>query len=130
MTRTTAGLTRPAARTTWPRALGGLAGQLLLAWAGVLAVVVAFGLLLTHGLDGLWPLTREDDLNRWFEAARTPTRDDVTFWLGEIGNTATIVVLCAVFAGLMRRRLHRWRESIQVITSAIGQSLVSCAPPC
>jgi undecaprenyl-diphosphatase len=110
--------------TTWPRAVAGLVGQLLLAWAGVLAVMVALGLLITHGMGQVWPFTREDGINRWFEQQRTPAGNDLTFWLSELGNTATIVVLCAVIAGVLRWRLGRWRESIQLVFSAIGQSLV------
>lgn len=124
MSKPQIGVGHPGTTTTWPRAVAGLIGQLLLAWAGVLAVMVAFGLLLTRGLDRVWPLTREDGINRWFEARRTPAGNDVTFWFSELGNTVTIVVLCAVIAAVLRWRLHRWRESIQLVCCAIGQSLV------
>ena len=113
-----------AARVTWPRALGPLVGQLLLAWACVLAVLVLLGLLLTNGLERVWPLTVEDDASRELEDARTATGNDVTFLISEAGNTITIVALCALLAGLLRWQLHRWREAILLVSCCVGQSVV------
>jgi membrane-associated phospholipid phosphatase len=111
-------------RVRWPSALAGLGGQVLLAWAGVLVVLALAGVLITNGLDGVWPLSREDAVNRGFERSRTGAGNDLTFWLSELGNTVTIVGLCAVLAGVLRWRLHRWRESILLVCCATGQSLV------
>lgn len=121
---TTTALVGPAPTTTWPRAVARIAGSALLRWAAVLVLMAGIGLLLTQVLDGVWPLTVEDRVNEWFADRRTGTWNDITTVTSGLGNTSTIVPLCAVAFAVLRLRLGRWREAIFVVLCTVGQSLV------
>ncbi len=110
--------------TGWPRTLGGLAWRVLAVWAAVLAVLVVLGLLVTRVLDGVWPLTAEDAVNRALEAGRTDAGNTASFWMSQLGNTATVVGLCVLSVAALRLWRHRWRESFLVLLVTLGQSVV------
>jgi membrane-associated phospholipid phosphatase len=97
---------------------------LLVGWALVLGVLLSAGLLLTRVLDGRWPLTGEDEVNRALVSARTPIGDDVTWLLSRLGDTWVVIGLAAVVVLVLRVVLHRWRESVFVAACTIGQSAV------
>jgi len=109
---------------TWPRALVRLVGSALARWLFVLVVMVGLGYLVTRVATHMWPLTVEDQVNQGFAAERTRTWNDITTFTSGLGNTGTIVGLCAVAFVVLRLWLHRWREAIFVALSVIGQSLV------
>jgi undecaprenyl-diphosphatase len=108
----------------WARPLGRLAGQLVLRWVVVLAVLVAVGMLVTTVAESVWPFTVEDGVDRALAAGRTPTRNTLTVFMSGLGNTSTIVPLCLLAAVVLRLVLHRWRESLLVGAVTLGQSVV------
>jgi membrane-associated phospholipid phosphatase len=93
-------------------------------WVLIFALMVGLGELVTGPLKDHWPLDVEDGINRNFAAGRTPTGTTWSTWFSALGNTSTIVPLCAVLFVLLRLVLHRWREAIFVATCTVGQSLV------
>ena len=115
---------RPAAPTSRGRRVGAVAVRLVPGWIAIWAVLVGLGLLLTRTLDGVWPLTVEDQVNITLAAGRTPLGNDVSSWMSALGNTSTIVVLCLAAAVALRWWLGRWRESLFVVLCTLGQSLV------
>jgi len=110
-----------------PAEIARLLGRAAALATTLLALMVGLGLLLTRGIEGRWPLTEEDELNESLAAARTPTWDDVTYWLSWLGNTGTIVVAAAVVAVVFRRLFGRWRESAFVVLAVATQAAVFLA---
>lgn len=102
----------------------GVAARMLGCWVLILALLVGIGLLVTGPLRDVWPLSAEDSVNRSLAAHRTPGATTWSLWFSALGNTSTIVPLCAVFVLALRVGLRRWREAVFVATSTIGQSLV------
>jgi membrane-associated phospholipid phosphatase len=113
-----------AQKVTWPRSLTRLVGSVLVRWLVVLVVMAGLGYLLTQVAGDVWPLTVEDEMSEGFADARTETLNDVTMFTSGLGNTWTIVALCALAFGVLRLWLGRWREAIFVALCAIGQSVV------
>jgi membrane-associated phospholipid phosphatase len=114
----------PAVSRGWLPTLGLLAGQLLTAWAVILALMIGVGLALTGPLADVWPLTVEDNVSTALERGRTPLGDTLSQWASALGNTTTIVPLCLVCMLALRWVLHRWREAIMVGCATLGQSVV------
>jgi undecaprenyl-diphosphatase len=90
----------------------------------VLALLVGIGLVVTRVAERVWPLSVEDGVNRAFAAGRTPTGNTLTLFMSGLGNTSTIVPLCLIAAVVLRMLLHRWRESLLVVSVTLGQSIV------
>jgi membrane-associated phospholipid phosphatase len=120
----TASGTPHAQQATWPRALTRLVGSTLVRWLVVLLVVACFGYLLTKVANHVWPLTIEDRVNEGFARNRTENLNEVTAVTSGLGNTWTIVPLCALAFVVLRLWLGRWREAIFVALCVIGQAVV------
>ncbi len=101
-----------------------VAARIVGCWVAILALLVGIGLLVTGPLKDLWPLSAEDGVNRSLAAHRTPAATTWSLWFSALGNTSTIVPLCALAFLALRVGLRRWREAIFVTTCTIGQSLV------
>ena len=103
---------------------GTVAAKILGSWVVIFALITGIGLLVTGPLSDVWPFTREDALNRSLAQGRTPDATEWSFWFSALGNTSTIVPLCALFFVTLRVTLQRWREAVFVVVCTIGQSLV------
>lgn len=101
-----------------------VAAKIIGCWVLILALLVGIGLLVTGPLKDVWPLSAEDGVNRSLAEHRTPSATTWSLWFSSLGNTSTIVPLCAVFFLALRVGLRRWREAIFVATCTVGQSLV------
>jgi membrane-associated phospholipid phosphatase len=101
-----------------------VAAQVVGCWLLIFGLTVGIGALLTGPLKDVWPISAEDGIDRAFAAHRTDSATTWSLWFSGLGNTSTIVPLCAVMFVLLRLVLHRWPEAIYVATCAIGQSLV------
>lgn len=101
-----------------------VAARIVGCWVAILALMVGLGLLVTGPLKDVWPLDAEDGINRSLAAHRNPSATTWSLWFSALGNTSTIVPLCAVFFLALRVGLRRWREAIFVATCTIGQALV------
>jgi undecaprenyl-diphosphatase len=70
-------------------------------------------------------LTRwEDDVNHWFDAARTPTLDTVSHIGSYLAETITCILLLVLLAVALRLWLGRWRESWTLFAALAGELLV------
>ncbi|MFN8076428.1 MAG: phosphatase PAP2 family protein [Kineosporiaceae bacterium] len=114
---------RPPSPPSWPAALRGLFLRLLGVWALTLLAVAGLGLLLTRVLDGTWPLTAEDGVNRWFAERRTPGWTVLSTVGSGFGNTSTVIVVGLLLVVVLHRVLRRWRESLLVAGCVLGQFL-------
>jgi undecaprenyl-diphosphatase len=99
-------------------------GRILPLLALLYAVLVGLGYLLAHPLKGSGLEDAEDNVNESLANGRTPTMNHITFWLSELGNTATIVGLMLLVAIVLRLVLKRWRESVFVVIAVSCQALV------
>jgi membrane-associated phospholipid phosphatase len=93
-------------------------------WALWLAALAGSGLLVTGPLQGVWPLTTEDEITSGLAAARTPAMDDITRWWSIVGNTEVIILSCAVAVVVVRLAVGRWREPLFLVGAVSGQALV------
>ena len=66
----------------------------------------------------------ENDVNRWFEAHRTPTLDTVTHIASSLAETLTCVVVLIVAMGVLRLWLGRWRESVALLLALAGEVVI------
>jgi undecaprenyl-diphosphatase len=97
---------------------GGLLLAAALALVGWIIVVLATPSALTR-----W----EEDANRWFYAARTPTLDTISHVGSYLAETITCIVLLIVVVVALRLWLGRWRESWTVVAALVGELLVFLA---
>lgn len=89
--------------------------------AGVWAVIVGLGLLVTGPLDGL---PAEVEVNEALVDRRTPTLDALTAVWSNIGGTFFIVVACAVTVGLLVWRTRQWWLAVVPAVAVAVQSAV------
>ena len=68
-------------------------------------VVVGLGFLITGPLDNL---PGEKGVNDWFVSIRTPTMNDVTAVICQIGNTPIVVAIAVVVMLLLLWRTRQW----------------------
>lgn len=104
--------------------LGALLGRLVGAFAVLTGLMIGLGLLVTHVLAHVAPLSNEDAINRAFARDRTATGNDLTAAGSQLGNTMTIIGLMLIVAIVFRLVFHRWRESAFVVIAVSGQALV------
>ena len=112
---------------TWPRSLLAILWRLLVGWGLVLAVVATIGLTLGALGRGVGALRAEDGVDRALAAHRTPALNDVTSVVSHLANTGAIIATMLVAAVVLRRVLHRWRDSLFVAAATWGQSMVFLA---
>jgi membrane-associated phospholipid phosphatase len=98
--------------------------RLLLPTAVLIAVLIGLGLLITRGLDQVWPFTVEDAVNRELAGDRTADLNTASLVFSAIGNTPLIIAVTAVVALVLRLTLHRWREPLFLIGAVSIQALV------
>lgn len=94
-------LTRPTIGQAWHD----LWRRALVPGVGLLAVVIALGLLVVGPLGDL---PAEDPVNAWFVGQRTPVLDVLTDAWSLLGSTEVIIGLCAVVIGLAWWRTGQW----------------------
>ena len=101
--------------------LGSLGARLLGAALVLLGVLVGIGQLLTHWLRTS-ALTRWDaSVDRWFVQRRTPDWNAVTKAMTFGAETETVIAIGLVCFVVLRWRLGRWRESLFLAVSLIGE---------
>jgi undecaprenyl-diphosphatase len=102
----------------------GSAGRLVVAgvllWLGLSAI----GIGLWRGLAHSWIVDGDKSVSRWFAAHRTPTLNTLTHYGTLMAETVTAIALTAVLVVVLRVWLGRWRESIAVLVSILGELFV------
>jgi membrane-associated phospholipid phosphatase len=104
------------ARRAGPRLLGGA--------VVVYAFLAATGLLLTRLLGHGKPLGFDADASQWVVRQRTPTLNTLTHFGSWMSETPTAFVLCAVLVLGLRWWLGRWRESLAILVSIMGELFI------
>jgi undecaprenyl-diphosphatase len=97
-----------------------LVGAGILLWLGLSAV----GIGLWRGLGNSWIVDEDKAVSRWFAARRTPTLDTLTHYGTLMAETVTAIALTAILVVVLRVWLGRWRESIAVLVSILGELFV------
>ncbi len=105
-------------------AIGRLAGKVLLCFGVLFALMVGLGLLVTHVLAHVAPLSSEDAVNRTLASDRTPTGNELTGIATSVANTSSIIAIMIVVAIIFRLVFQRWRESLFLVLAVSGQALV------
>ncbi len=100
------------------------AKRLILPIAGLLAVIVALGLLVTEVLADTWPFTAEAALNRQLAGDRTASWNAVSLVFSTLANTQVIIAVTALAAIALRWWLRRWREPLFLAAAVTAQAVV------
>ncbi|MGW9208240.1 diacylglycerol kinase family protein [Embleya sp. NPDC055664] len=87
-------------------------------------VMVGLGLLVTRTLDGVWPFTAEDDLERTLAEHRSGTWNDVTHAFSTLADTGVIIATTLVAMVLIRIVGRSWRGPLFLAGAVAGQALV------
>ncbi len=87
-------------------------------------VMVGLGLLITKSLDGAWPFTGEDDLERAFAENRSGDWDAATDLFSTLADTRVIVATTLLTAVVARIVGHSWRGPLFLAGAVTGQALV------
>jgi membrane-associated phospholipid phosphatase len=96
-----------------PRLLAGaIVVYLLLAGTGLLLTHV-----LSHGAFGRW----DSSVSRWFDGQRTDTLNSLTHYGSGLSDTNTAIAVTAVLFVGLRLAFGRWRESVTVLISIVGE---------
>lgn len=88
------------------------------------AVMTGLGLLLTRVLETSWLVREDRELSAEIAAERSADGKAVTSIFTLLAETPTIVALTAVVAVAFRFAFHRWRESVIVVCSVVGETLI------
>ncbi|WP_411077440.1 diacylglycerol kinase family protein [Streptomyces sp. cmx-10-25] len=105
---------------------GARPGRALLLLPVQAALVAALGLLFTGPLTDHWPLSAEDDVNRFLAAHRAPSATALTDWLSLAADTQSVIglTLLCVLALLLVPRAPRWWEAGFLAVSVAAQSAI------
>ncbi|MFF5637152.1 diacylglycerol kinase family protein [Streptomyces sp. NPDC012825] len=105
---------------------GARPGRALLLLPVQTALVAALGLLVTGPLTDHWPLSAEDDVNRFLAAHRAPSATALTDWLSLAADTQSVIglTLLCVLALLLVPRAPRWWEAGFLAVSVAAQSAI------
>lgn len=87
-------------------------------------LLVGIGLLLTKVLEHNSVLLKENSVNTYLADHRSPTLNDVTYWLSGLGNTMAIIGALVVVAVALLLVTRRWGPSIFLVLAVSGQALV------
>ena len=89
-------------------------------WACALsAAMILLGLLLTHGIAHVWPVSAEDGVDRFFAAYRVGWVNGVTDALCTLAGTFGAAAVALVAVIWARWRCRRWREPLYLAFSAL-----------
>lgn len=107
-----------------PRHLARTAGRVVVLLAVLYGVLVGIGLLLTRVLERSALVREEDEFNKALAEGRTPTMNDVTYFLSGLGNTGAIIGAMLVVAVALRLASGKWTMSVFLVLAVSAQALV------
>jgi YegS/Rv2252/BmrU family lipid kinase len=87
-------------------------------------LMVGVGLLITKSLDGVWPFTVEDGLDRTFAEHRGDGWNGVTHLFSTLADTRVIIATTLLAAVVARIVGHSWRGPLFLAGAVTGQALV------
>lgn len=97
------------------------AAELVTGWVLVFGLLFGFGMLVSYYAGGTVLDTLDTVVPRWFEAQRTPTLDDVSWWASKAGDTHAILLVSLVFCPLMLALWRRWRPVLFLALTMFGE---------
>jgi undecaprenyl-diphosphatase len=112
----------PAGRLELPRLhLASVLARLVGAALVLIAAMVGIGQLLTHWLRNSAIVRWDASVESWFAHRRTPDWNAVTKLATYAAETETVIAIGLICFLLLRWRLGRWRESMFLAVSLIGE---------
>jgi membrane-associated phospholipid phosphatase len=101
--------------------------RLIIGAAAIWGLLSIIGLILTHVFDK-GPVHRVDlGVDVWFEHHRTKTWTSIMRFATDMGKTETVIIVTAVVMVLLWLLTRRWRESLILLTSVLGEVLIFLA---
>lgn len=107
-----------------PRDLRADGFRLALGAAGILAVLLCLGWLVTSELAHAWPLRAEDGVNRALARHRNPALNGVSGFFSTLANTPSAIALSAVAFLAIRILTHHWAEALFVAIALVTEVCV------
>ncbi|NUT48560.1 MAG: phosphatase PAP2 family protein [Saccharothrix sp.] len=98
--------------------------RIALPWVAATLALIGLGLLVTHVLDGVWPVSVEDDLVRTLAEHRTDTWDDVSDALSIASGTPAVVGGTLIAAALAWAAYRSWRAPLFLAATVAAQMAV------
>ncbi|BCL16504.1 phosphatase PAP2 family protein [Micromonospora sagamiensis] len=95
--------------------------ELIIGWVLVLGVLYGFGTFVSYHADGTFFATLDSAVPNWFDAQRTPGRDDASHWWSKVGDTHAILLISLVFCPLVLAVWRRWRPVLFVALTMFGE---------
>ncbi|MEU8132057.1 diacylglycerol kinase family protein [Streptodolium elevatio] len=87
-------------------------------------VVVGLGLLVTRALDGVWPVSREEDLVRTLEDHRSDLWDAVSRVLSVASSAPAVIGVALVAAAIAYAVYRSWRAPLFLLGTVLAQTAV------
>ncbi|WP_428961251.1 phosphatase PAP2 family protein [Micromonospora fluostatini] len=103
-----------------PHARAGVA-ELLVGWVLVFGLLYGFGMYVSYHAGGTFFERLDTAVPNWFDAQRTPTGDDVSYWWSKVGDTHAILLISLVFCPLVLAVWRRWRPVLFVALTMFGE---------
>ncbi|HVT41149.1 MAG TPA: phosphatase PAP2 family protein [Gemmatimonadaceae bacterium] len=98
--------------------------RVILPFALLAAAMIGLGLLVTHVLVHVWPLTLEGQANQALAAARTPTWNRVSDLVSQTAYIPGLTIAMVVAGFAMRIAYHRWREFLFLAAALVSEHMV------
>ncbi|SCL31668.1 undecaprenyl-diphosphatase [Micromonospora nigra] len=95
--------------------------EVVAGWVLVFGALYAFGMFVSYYAGGTFLATLDEVVPNWFDARRTPARDDFSAWWSEVGNTHAILLISLVFCPLVLAIWRRWRPVLFVALTMFGE---------
>jgi undecaprenyl-diphosphatase len=110
----------PAEDRLLPHPRSGIA-EILTGWVLAFGVLFAFGVLVSRYTEGTVIERLDKAVPRWFAEHRTPTLDDISWWLSKAGDTHAVLAVSLVFCPLALAVLRRWRPVLFLALAMFGE---------
>jgi membrane-associated phospholipid phosphatase len=95
--------------------------------AAIWALLSIIGLVLTHVFDKGPVHSADLGVDIWFVHHRTKTWNSIMRFGTDMARTETVIIVAAVVAVLLFLLTRRWRDSVILVTSVIGEVLIFLA---
>ncbi|HSA51953.1 MAG TPA: hypothetical protein VLH10_17835, partial [Yinghuangia sp.] len=86
--------------------------------------VIGLGQLVIHPLDGVWPVSVEDDLVRTFADHRTDLWDDVSGVLSAASGVFAVAGVTLAASAVAYAVYRSWRAPLFLIGAVVAQTVV------
>jgi undecaprenyl-diphosphatase len=95
--------------------------EIMTGWVLIFGALFVFGVLVSRYAKGTFIATIDDVIPRWFADHRTPTLNEVSWWLSKAGDTHAILAVSLVFCPLAVAVLRQWRPVLFIALAMFGE---------